>query len=106
LFPTPGYETKAVELFQEYMEYLGGPQRAGTIQSFEPVILGVHGGDLNGFTLIRGDPGKLHALLASEQWDTYLVRAGLVLDGLGIIRGVSGDLLTKQMGLFAKVASA
>ena len=104
--PTAGREGKAVELFQEYMQYLGGLQKAGTIQSFEPVFLGIHGGDLNGFTLIRGDSGKLDALLSSEAWETYLVRAGLLLDGFGCIRGVSGDLLTKQMGLYTKAIPA
>jgi hypothetical protein len=100
--PIPGREGKAVELFQEYMQYLGGLQQAGTIQSFEAVLLGVHGGDLNGFVLIRGDPAKLDALLSSEQWETYITRGGLVLDRFGSIRGAAGNLLTEQMQLYAK----
>ncbi|MGE5602340.1 MAG: hypothetical protein ACM30E_04790 [Nitrososphaerales archaeon] len=104
--PVPGREGKAIELFQEYMQYLGGLQQAGTIQSFEAVLLDLHGGDLNGFTMIRGDPAKLDALLSSDEWATFMTRAGLLLEGFGQIRGVSGDLLAKQMGLYAKYAAA
>jgi len=34
--PTAGRERKAVELFQEYMQYLGGLQQAGTISRLNP----------------------------------------------------------------------
>ena len=51
--PSRGHEAAATALFQEFAEYLGGQQQAGTIQSFESVFLNPHGGDLNGFTLIR-----------------------------------------------------
>ena len=54
--PTAGREGKAVELFQEYMQYLGGLQQAGTIQSFEPVFL-----ECSRWRLERvyRDPGRL-----------------------------------------------
>ena len=51
--PTPGREQMAVAHFQEFTQYLGGLQQAGTIQSFDTVLLNSHGGDLNGFALIR-----------------------------------------------------
>ena len=88
--PTTGHEQIATALFQEFMQYLGGQQQAGTIQSFESVFLNPHGGDLNGFTLIRGDSGKLDALLSSEAWETYMTRAGLLMDGFGFLRGRNG----------------
>jgi len=75
-------------------------QQAGTIDSFESVLLSAHGGDLNGFFLIRGEPDKLNALMATEEWVTHVVRAGLHLEGLGVVRGVTGDLLMAQMGIW------
>jgi len=54
-----GREQKALEVFAKSMEYYTKLQTDGRIESFEPVILGVHGGDLNGFILLRGDAEKL-----------------------------------------------
>ena len=104
--PIPGREGVATALFQEFNQYLGGQQQAGAIQSFDSVFLNVHGGDLNGFTLIRGDSGKLDALLSSEAWETYITRATLLMDGFGVIRGVTGELLLKQMEAFMRFAPA
>jgi hypothetical protein len=104
--PSRGREAVATALFQEFMQYLGGQQQAGAIQSFESVFLNPHGGDLGGFTLIRGDSGKLDALLSSEAWETYMTRAGLLMDGFGFLRGVTGELLMKQMASFNQYASA
>lgn len=84
------------------MQYLGGLQQAGTIQSFEPVFLSPHGGDLNGFILIRGESAKLDALQSNVDWRTYVTRAGLVLEGQGVVRGVTGELVMEWMALFQK----
>jgi hypothetical protein len=104
--PSHGREQIATALFQEFMQYLGGQQQAGEIQSFDSVFLDLHGGDLNGFTLIHGDSGKLDALLSSEAWETYMTRAGLSMDGFGVVRGVTGELLMKQMERYMRAASA
>jgi hypothetical protein len=104
--PTPSRERVATALCQEFTQYLGGLQQAGTIQSFDSVFLNPHGGDLNGFTLIRGDSGKLDALLSSEKWETYMTRAGLVLDGFGCLRGATGELLMKQMDGYLRALPA
>ncbi len=100
--PYPGRERMASEHFGEYMQYLGGLQQAGTIQSFDAVLLNPHGGDLNGFILIRGDSAKLDALVSSEAFETHQIRAGLELAELGTIRGVTGDLLMKQLAAYGR----
>lgn len=104
--PSRGREQISTVLFQEFMQYLGGQQQAGAIQSFESVFLNLHGGDMNGFTLIRGDSGKLDALLSSEAWEMYMTRAGLTMDGFGVVRGVTGELLMRQMESYMRAASA
>jgi hypothetical protein len=55
-----GRERKALQVFNEALHYWSGLQQQGEIESFEPVLLELHGGDLNGFILIRGDRDKLN----------------------------------------------
>lgn len=101
--PNPGSEKLSLALFQEFVEYLGGLQQEGTIDSVETVLLNAHGGDLNGFTLIRGDIIKLQEVQRSEEWIMLMTRAGLVMDGGGLITGVTGDNVMQQMGRWASL---
>jgi hypothetical protein len=54
-----GRERQALKVFGEAFEYFSRLQQAGEIESFEPVALEPHGGDLSGFFLLRGDQDKL-----------------------------------------------
>ena len=101
--PNPGYEKLSLALFQDFSQFLEGLQQDGTIDSVETILLNAHGGDLNGFTLIRGDIVKLQEAQRSEEWITLLTRAGLILDGGGLITGVTGELVMQQMGLWASL---
>jgi hypothetical protein len=102
----PGREKVSGAHFQEFLQYLGGLQQAGTIQSFEAVLLDPHGGDLNGFFLIRGEPGKLDTVLASDAWHTHLTRGLLHLEGHGAIRGATGELVMERMAIWSKLIPA
>lgn len=93
----PGKEQAGGELFQEFLGYLGGLQGSGVIDSFQPVFLSLHGGDLNGFVMITGEPTKLNELRATDEWLRYVIRAALHLEGVGVVPGVTGDLLSQQM---------
>jgi len=101
--PIPGREAASAGLFQEFTQYLAGLQGDGTIESFQPVFLNSHGGDLNGFILIQGDGAKLDAMVSSEKWIRFNIQAGLYLDGAGTIRGTTGDLLMEQMGIWTSL---
>jgi hypothetical protein len=65
-----------------------------------------HGGNLNGFTVVRGDSGKLDALLSSEEWEATVTRAAVLMDGFGGVRGVTGELLLRQMDAFQRAIPA
>jgi hypothetical protein len=93
----PGREQMSGTEFQSFTAYLVGLQQEGAIASFEVVLLSPHGGDLNGFFLIRGGADQLDALQASEAWMGYLTRAGLHLEGAGEIRGVTGNMVVEWM---------
>jgi hypothetical protein len=98
----PGRERMSAEHFQAFGEYLGAQQRKGAIDSFEPVFLDPHGGELNGFFLIRGDSAKLDSLMASDEWTTHTIRALVHLDKAGAVRGAAGDLIQQRMGAWLK----
>jgi hypothetical protein len=103
--PMPGREQKGVQYFQEFLGYLTGLQESGDIDSFEVVILEPHGGDLNGFCLLRGDSEKISAVQRSDEYIAHITRSSLLLEGLGSIRGITGERVTEWMGLFGDVIS-
>ncbi len=86
-----GREQKALELFARVMEYYTNLQADGKIESFEPVILTSHGGDLNGFVLLRGDAEKLDRVRREEKFVNFTIEAGYLLQGLGVLDGYIGD---------------
>ncbi|MDH4102838.1 MAG: hypothetical protein OEW52_08060 [Thermoleophilia bacterium] len=95
-----GREVEAVENFSATLEYFAGLQSDGTIESFEPVLLEPHGGDLDGFIFVRGDAEKLAALRVDEDFQDILVRAGLIVDRLGVVGAAMGARLEHQMGSY------
>jgi hypothetical protein len=99
----PGREKVSAQHFEEFVGYLGGLQQKGAIQSFDIVFLDTHGGDLNGFFLIKGDSANLDALVATNEWVTHITRAAFHLDGSGVVRGVTGDEVMGRMGLWTSL---
>jgi hypothetical protein len=85
------------------LQYLGGLQQKGAIQGFETVFLDSHGGDLNGFFLIKGESAKLDALISTNEWVTHIVRASLHLNGSGVIRGTTGNEALERMALWTSI---
>ena len=79
----PGREKLSAEHFAEFTQYLGGLQQQGSIKSFDAVFLQPHGGDLNGFLLIRAESAQLDALVSSAEWERHMTRAMLHLDHPG-----------------------
>ena len=98
----PGREQISGEHFGEFVAYLGERAQSGEIQGFDVVFLDTHGGDLNGFFLIRGDSNSLDALTASREWTVHMTRASLHLEGSGAVRGVTGDGVAQRMELWTE----
>lgn len=93
----PGRETKAIELLFESLNFFAAQAKAGNIQSFQPVLLRPHGGDLNGFVMITGEGSKLDALVRSEEFQEILTVAQLILDGVGVTHGDTGEAVARQI---------
>jgi len=83
--PIDGRETQATQVFGEAVAYYTRLQQQGDIERFEVALLEAHGGDLNGFILLRGDPVKLAMARASEEWARLVIRANFVVRGVGIV---------------------
>jgi hypothetical protein len=90
-----GREQQAMDLFARVMEYYGQLQNDGKIESFEPVVLSNHGGDLNGFVLIRGDADKLDKVRREETFRDFSIEANFCLENFGVIDGYIGDGITE-----------
>lgn len=99
-----GREMKALTVFQETIAYYGRLQQEGKIESFEPMLLAPHGGDLAGFIVLRGDRGSLDAISASEEFRRLIIRAGAVVDDVGVIDCYAGEALAQQMATFQAVS--
>ncbi len=100
-----GREQQALQVWSEVIQYYTQLQQQGTIESFEPVALEPHGGDLAGFLLIRGDREKLNALRTSEEFIRLYTRAALIVDNLGVITAFIGEELQRQFTDFGTLAS-
>jgi len=104
--PKVGRERQAGELFGTVVNFWQRHQEQGNIQSFQPVLLRQHGGDLNGFFLVTGDNVKLHEIITSEEWIKTQMQVGYCLDGFGVLDGYTGQELMDLMGQWQQMVSA
>ena len=95
-----GREKRAVQVFNESVEYWGGLQRDGRIEDFEVVLLGPHGGDLAGFALLRGSEEQVGALRADEEFQRQTTRADLIIESLGVVDALIGEGIARGMAQY------
>jgi hypothetical protein len=79
----PGREKQAMQLWQKAMEYFSKLQTAGKIESFDAVILQAHGGDLNGFIILKGDAIKLAEIRREDTFVQNVIEGTYCLQGYG-----------------------
>ena len=104
--PVRGRESQAIDIFNESIAYWSRLQEDGDIESFEPVFLEPHGGDPNGFILIRGDAEKLSALRVSEEFTQLTLRAALHVENIGVVAADMGERLQSQMAYYIEQIGA
>lgn len=92
-----GREHRAVEVFNEALQYYAELQRNKEIESYEVVLLEQHGGDLNGFVLIRGEQERLNRLRTDQEFQRRIIRAQLIVDNVGVVGGLIGSGITRGM---------
>ena len=103
--PVRGRAAKGLGVFSEALAYYGRLQQEGVIEGFETAILEPHGGDLQGFVLVRGSEERLAQLRVDEEFVRLSTRAGLIVEGLGVIGAALGDGLEEAIGTYQQAIS-
>ncbi len=101
--PVAGREKQAMQLFQKATAYYSKLKAEGKIESFESVFLMPHGGDLNGFTLIRGDANKLAGFHDEPTAVELRMEASYCLEGYGVVTGITGEAITNRFPQWLKI---
>lgn len=99
----PGREGMAAELFAHTVGYFEKQKAAGKLESWQPVFLQRHGGDLNGFFLLTGTHANLDAIATSDEFVDITMRADQYLTGVGVIQGYSGNTVQDLMARWTKL---
>ena len=103
--PVRGREQKGIQVFNEAFDYFGGLQQAGQIESVEAVFLEPHGGDLNGFFLIKGEREQLAGIRVSDEMNRLTLRAGQIVEGFGVVGAQLGDAIQSQVGAYLEAVN-
>ncbi len=96
----PGRERQALEVLGQTLQYYDRLRQEGQITGFEPCLLEPHGGDLDGFILVRGDRDRLNQLRSNPEFLHNLNRAQLVVQNLGVVMGFVGEEMNRMMSDF------
>jgi hypothetical protein len=100
----PTREKNAVEILNGFTNYLRGLETKKQIVNFEPVMLAAHGGDLNGFYVVRADREDLNRLVTTEEWLNWTAQAQHALQGFGVVQAYLGEEITNRMTRAARLA--
>lgn len=103
--PVIGRETQAAAFWKEAMGLYAALQQEGRIESFEPVLLSSHGGDLNGFVLLRGAAAKLDEVRRDERFMDLVIKGSMLTSNFGVVNGFIGSGLERVMNRWAMLAA-
>ena len=95
-----GREDRALDVFNETIELYGQMQSDGRIESFEVALLNPHGGELQGFVLLRGSEAQMDAVPREEEFERLMTKASLLVDNLGIIPALMGASLARGLSIY------
>jgi len=103
--PVTGREAKGLAVFAEALSYYGKAEEEGRIESHETAFLGPHGGDLGGFTLVRGSEAQMSALRIEDEFERIITRAALVVQNVGVIDAAIGDGVQDAVAVYQAAVS-
>src|SRR4029450_2165471 len=86
-----GREKRAVQVFNESVEYWGGLQGDGKIEDFEVAIVTPPGGALQGFALLRGSEDQIAELQTDEEFQRRVTRADQIIESQGVVTAAVGE---------------
>jgi hypothetical protein len=95
-----GREDRALDVFNETVEFYGQLQSEDRIESFEVCLLDPHGGELAGFALLRGSEAQIDSVRRDEAFQREMTKASLIVDDLGMIGAELGEGLARSMSIY------
>jgi hypothetical protein len=101
-----GREGPAVDSFNDTVAFLGQLQGDGRIDDFELCFLDPHGGDLDGFMLLRGSAEQIDAIRRDDEFQRIIQRADLFVDNLGVVGASLGERIARQMAVYQEEVGA
>jgi len=102
--PVYGREEKGLGVFAESIEYYGKLEAEGRIESFAAALLDPHGGDLEGFVIIRGTREQMADLRGDAEFRRLVTRASLIVQSLGMVDAILGGELGREIGVYQEAA--
>jgi len=95
-----GREDRALDVFNETIELYGQMQSDGRIESFDAALLNPHGGDLQGFVMLRGSEAQIDAVGRDDDFLHVMTKASLIVENLGIIPAAINEGLARAMAIY------
>ena len=95
-----GREDRALDVFNETLELYGQMESDGRLESSEVVLLNPHGGELQGYALLRGSEAQMDAVARDEDFQRVITKASLIVDDLGVIPAAIGEGLGRAMAIY------
>lgn len=99
-----GRERQAVQVFTDSISFLLKLVADGRIASFEPFFLEPHGGDLEGFIVVRGQLEELSRIRIDDDFQRLSVRAQVVVSRFGVMAAKTGEYLNKHIDWYVEAA--
>ena len=95
-----GREDRALDVFNETIEFYGQLQSDGRLEDFEVALLEPHGGELQGYAMLRGSEDQIAALRRDEDFERLMTKASLIVDNLGFIGAAIGASLARAISIY------
>ena len=94
-----GREQKALDVFQETVQFWTEAQQDGRIESFDVVLLAPNGG-LGGYFELHGSAEQLAAVREDDDYRRVLVDATLIVKEMRVIEGSTGEGIARDVALY------
>ena len=91
---------RAVQVFNESVEYWGGLQGDGKIEGFELAPFGAPRRRLAGLCPAARDEEQINALRADEEFGRRIVRADQIVESQGVISALIGEGIARGMAQY------
>ena len=95
-----GREDRALDVFNETVEFYGQLQSDGRIESFEVCLLEPHGGELAGLRAAARERGADRRRPPRRGLRAVMTKASLIVDDLGMIGAALGEGLARAMSIY------